>query len=341
MKQQASGEQGFSLIELMVAVALTLVVSGAIFALLTAGQNAFRREPELTDRQQNIRLATALLEQDVVNAGAKMGAYARAFTNGLDGAGPLGLNGAQSDFFEMIGDSLDCPDVYIGGSADPNLTTTYRLPDCYPQAPATGLFALFYPSAPTMWGLGAVSAGGPTWSGITFGAQPANPSGPPPAPRWIASSAEITGAARIGLLQVVRYEIAPGPDGAPSLYRSMRGGIGDTGAYVAAPGAAGGWQLVARGIEDLQVQYQTGVDATVAANWNPGPGTPVAGDPLTVVRRVQLTLSARSMARGLQGETADAIDPYGHVRGQLVTEVSPREALLGLQFAGGGANYWR
>jgi len=37
-------EDGFSLVELMVAMTVTLIVSAAIYGLLTSGSNAFRRE---------------------------------------------------------------------------------------------------------------------------------------------------------------------------------------------------------------------------------------------------------------------------------------------------------
>ena len=50
-----SKQRGFSLIELTVAMTVTLIITGAMFQLLTAGKSAFRREPELSDRQQNIR----------------------------------------------------------------------------------------------------------------------------------------------------------------------------------------------------------------------------------------------------------------------------------------------
>ena len=40
----AQGEAGFSMVELLVAMVITLMISGAIFGLLTGGQNAFRRE---------------------------------------------------------------------------------------------------------------------------------------------------------------------------------------------------------------------------------------------------------------------------------------------------------
>src|SRR5262245_42103115 len=59
-------------------------------------------------------------------------------------------------------------------------------------------------------------------------------------------------------VQFARYEIVADAAGIPSLWRSPRGGLSAAGAYVAAPGAGAGWQLVATGIEDLQVEYRNG-----------------------------------------------------------------------------------
>ena len=75
------GELGFSMVELMVAMVVTLVVSGAIFGLLTVGGNAFRREPEVADRQQNIRIAMDAIFRDIQNAGSGMPLVSQAFTH--------------------------------------------------------------------------------------------------------------------------------------------------------------------------------------------------------------------------------------------------------------------
>ena len=64
-------QRGFSMIELMVAMVVTLVVSGAIFGLLSAGGNAFRREPEVADRQQNIRIAMDMIARDIAERGLR------------------------------------------------------------------------------------------------------------------------------------------------------------------------------------------------------------------------------------------------------------------------------
>ena len=63
-------QAGFSLLELMVAMVVTLIVTGAIYGLLAGGQSAFRREPQLSERQQNTRLAMSLLEQDIGAGGS-------------------------------------------------------------------------------------------------------------------------------------------------------------------------------------------------------------------------------------------------------------------------------
>jgi len=76
----AGAESGFTLIELLVAMTVTVIITGAMYGLLAGGQNAFRREPELTDRQQSIRMAMDRVQRDVLIAGQKMGTFAQAFT---------------------------------------------------------------------------------------------------------------------------------------------------------------------------------------------------------------------------------------------------------------------
>jgi type IV pilus assembly protein PilW len=146
-------EAGFSLVELLVAMAMTLIVSGAIFGLLTGGQNAFRREPEMTDRQQNIRIAMDLIKRDVAGAGAGMVPYVQAFTNGLNAAGgnPTNAAGGQTlgvidnpatatDILEILTASGDCsPTVVAPGTvaAPATLVSVERLPGCYPDSKKT------------------------------------------------------------------------------------------------------------------------------------------------------------------------------------------------------------
>ena len=77
-------EAGFSLIEMIVAIAVTLVVTGAVYGLIAGGNNAFRREPELTERQQNVRMAMDLIMRDVQTTGSGLPAFSSPSRRGLD-----------------------------------------------------------------------------------------------------------------------------------------------------------------------------------------------------------------------------------------------------------------
>jgi prepilin-type N-terminal cleavage/methylation domain-containing protein len=74
-------ERGFSLIEMVVAMALMMVAVGSVFSLLNPAQGAFSTEPEVADLQQRLRVAQNALFTDLVMAGA--GAYLGGQTGSL------------------------------------------------------------------------------------------------------------------------------------------------------------------------------------------------------------------------------------------------------------------
>ena len=74
-------EQGFSVLEAVVATGLMLIVTATIFSLMHPAQGAFAAEPEVADMQQRLRVGVDRLATDLIMAGA--GAY-----QGLR-AGPL------------------------------------------------------------------------------------------------------------------------------------------------------------------------------------------------------------------------------------------------------------
>ena len=325
--KHSGSESGFSLVELLVAMTITLMISGAIYGLMTGGQRAFQREPELTDRQQNARLALSLIERDVAKAGAKFALTSQAFTNALDDAGlTLGLVG-NTDILETVGANGDCPDVDLAGSPAANVQAALTVPSCFPDE---AMVMLFYGSGSAKWGFAQNVHVATRLVEIPIAKQPA-------ASQFQAEADIRTPSVpvRLGLVDLVRYQVANDAGGVPNLYRSARGGIKLDGAFVDPPDVAGGWQLVARGVEDLQVRYQVGADTNPLV-WANTPGVQVDVD--TVVRRVEITLSARSMIANIQGQTANA-NLGSAVRGQLVTVVSPRAALFNMQ--GVAANQWR
>jgi hypothetical protein len=128
--------------------------------------------------------------------------------------------------------------------------------------------------------------------------------------------------------QVIRYRINMDAGGIPNLERSAFGGEDFDG--------QSSWQVIARGVEDLQVEYLNG------AGWQDLPGTiSCAGacDPPdqaaldSLVQRVRVRLSARALAANLAGQSTSAVG--NALRGQLATEIAPRAAVATLGLARG------
>jgi hypothetical protein len=70
MQRQVRGEQGFTIIELLVSSMITLTVTAAIFTLMNPAQGTFQKEPEVSDLQQRLRVGVDTLQKDLVMAGA-------------------------------------------------------------------------------------------------------------------------------------------------------------------------------------------------------------------------------------------------------------------------------
>jgi Tfp pilus assembly protein PilW len=73
-----------SLVELLIATAITVTTGGALLSLVVAGQSIARLQPEAADLQQRARIATQVIATELSRAGA-----------GIDSgplAGPLGLH---------------------------------------------------------------------------------------------------------------------------------------------------------------------------------------------------------------------------------------------------------
>jgi prepilin-type N-terminal cleavage/methylation domain-containing protein len=334
---RSHSSRGFSLIELLVAMTVTLIVSGAVYGLLTAGNTAFRREPALTDRQQNIRVAMDLISRDVLRAGYGLPQFAQTFTDDLDGLGSLGPGGDQTDELEIFA-AADCPVLNVCEISEQgtgsSVTTRQKASECY-SFPTLVILA-----DPEKWGLywannpggGATSAcpggggGGPQNGHFTLphGQDPLiNPPGGLAGwvPQWMLAG------------QAIRYRVSADAAGVPNLERSAFGGQVDSDGNST-------WEVVARGIEDLQVQYLKGSPS--APTWDDVPGlitcgtscgSPGTADYATLIRRVRIRLSARALEPNLQGQTTSAVGSA--VRGQLVTEVAPRAAAATLESAAG------
>jgi type II secretory pathway pseudopilin PulG len=338
---------GFSLVELVIAMAVTLVVSGAIFGLLAGGKTAFRREPELSERQQNIRVAMDLIQKDIGNAGMQMSDWVQAFTPGdgpqgsappaLNGKGPMGPDTVNSDFLQIFGNTGECPEA----QAEPGSTgvvvrmmeifpNCYRLPNLVMLVGQPGAVCGIPPlPCPYSVGVACPRGGG----GGNCGAVNCANFPPGQAPSYnLPGGGGIPDPLAIMLpVQVVRYEIRVDTDGTPNLWRSPVGDIAAMGggnACGAGSGINDGWQLVAKGVEDLQVRY-TMADGTEADI----PATVVENNYDTLVTEVRVTLTARSEAANLAGGKGGTNAPDPKVRGKMVSVSSPRAALFALSKA--------
>ena len=80
-RQRIDGESGFTIAEMLIATAIMLTVTGAVFSLLNPAQGLYKTQPEVSDIQQRMRVGTDTLSTELRMAGA--GTYAGA------GAGAL------------------------------------------------------------------------------------------------------------------------------------------------------------------------------------------------------------------------------------------------------------
>ena len=367
-----SDARGFSLVELMIALVVTLIVTGAIYGLLTGGQSAFRREPELAERQQNIRVAMDLIMRDIANAGSGLPAFVQIFTQGLDactgcpaGGATWGLGGNRTDELEMLTNDQNRDNEPLCRAIPANNGSSVRLVrDVLPlPAPAASgpVVVIFFDGTWTMRYVTGAVAGAPAEANCTSGTPTllsfndglADPTGMNPAPGSNVCTVPnlgipLTGtpplgnantgttgctgppavgvcctAAEISYAQVVRYQIRNNGT-VPELQRY------DT------ANAAAGFQAVARGIEDLQVQY-TQANGVVTTT-----GAPVVtrGNYNTIITQVQVTLSSRSEARNIAGARTD-VNLGTYIRGSLTWTGSPRAALVSVSQQGGLGALWR
>jgi type II secretory pathway pseudopilin PulG len=371
---------GFSLIELLVVMVVTFFVSGAIYALLASGQNSFRREPEIADRQQNIRVAMDVISQDVANAGTNLPAFVQVFSASdpggapLDGAGPVGAMGnaalsLNSDVLEIVAAEDRCPGSTVCNAFGAGAGGAYALKEMNPSCLApVGVvnpgFAVLtdnnFMIIQPMTGRNpqpCPAGGSGNNGGVNLGPAVAignNLAANPVAPVLTAPAVGTSTYAFLFPARISRYVIGydpADPDRVPLLFRSTTGRYTAAGAASVPPPAVAvppgptpstNWQVIARGIEDLQVEYQDGL-----GNWaNSPPAAIPCGPPGIVggcanqaafdaiVRQVRITLSARVVAQGLQGSMAAgagaAVAP-NRIRGQLVSIIQPRAAMTALE----------
>jgi prepilin-type N-terminal cleavage/methylation domain-containing protein len=356
-----SDASGFSLVELTVALVVTLIISSAIYGLLAGGQSAFRREPELADRQQQARVAMDLIMKDVANAGSGLPTWVQIFTRNLDacsscpnGGAPMGVGGNRSDELELLtNDSSKDNEPACHTPGDGN-SSQIRLVRNTP--PYSGpVLVIFMDGTWTMMNIVSTSTNstgasncdsGASKTGLNFNSGAGDSTGmngssgtcqPNAFGVGNAGSPAVGGSS---IANCPNEPVGPGPccqAAAISFTEIIRYRIrNDTsGVPMLERGSStdlsclpGGtlpcYQTVARGVEDLQVRYTNATGAV-----SDGAPLVVANNWGSLVTQVQVTLSSRSEAQNIQGSTADA-NLGNRMRGRLTWAGSPRSTLIAL-----------
>lgn len=346
-----AGAAGFSLVELLVALVVGLFVTGAVYGLILGGSNAFTREPERADRQQNIRIAMDAMQRDIAMAGSGPAAWMQAFTIGdgpaqgaplLNGRGPIGplvATRGNSDVLEMLSAAPECSEVRARiGDNNWTLAATIgvdrNLPSCF-TLPAVVLGRTNNTAGSTSLRLACAPAAIAP-AGITFA-----PGGAPGTnwATWNFFGGNVVDGTEVTQGQIVRYWIANDPvDNVPSLFRSTVGAAGNTIDAACGQAPVVRDQIVARGIEDLQVTYVRAdgvrLDSPPAVDW-------VTPNFNTLTTQVEVTLVARVMTANHQGSTVAPNNPAAFVRGTMTSTTAVRSALLTLRDNAAGGQVWK
>jgi type IV pilus assembly protein PilW len=364
-------QAGFSLVELLIAMTITLIISGAIYGLLSGGQSAFRREPELTDRQQNARVAMNVIMRDIENAGSvgtSAGTnrpFVQVFKTGLnactgcpDGGSPNSADNVATDEIEMITNTGTLENEAVctdGTTANGGTTTNVQLMRPV-TIPANTVVMVFM--ADDTWTLRTVTSssvvhdtvalpggcndtntlGSPFPAAAAVGHTQLNfangdvnalntATGPCNTNGWGSVAANTSCVvANISFANVVRYRIRNDASGVPNLQRWSSDAPS---AFTGAAAALAAYQTVARGIEDLQVRYHNVGTTATPGTWTVSAPAVTVGTYSTLIDQVEVTLTARSEARNIQGARNSA-SGRRNIRGSLTSTGTPRATLFNM-----------
>jgi type II secretory pathway pseudopilin PulG len=347
-KQVASKDEtrGFSLIEILIALLITMLVMSSVFVLLQKGQETFTREPEVSEMNANARAALHHISDDLAVAG--FATPSNTAVMWFDGGGitpdRIGIVYAEPEV--PVSRPRPCPvggpcatigtsttvsiDPFSFSPQPPNFSEAYQEgtllfaiqgpngdPVCDTVAPGLVPFQLAAP--PTCTGAGG-PANGPSACetlSLTLGPAPSVVELDPPAGFDTDVSLQ---CAVIGLFHVVQYRLNPMPPADNPQLERRDVALGEP------------WSPVAGNIENLQIQYGQGLNEV----FEDVPALlPVGGDPGSWVTRVRISVGGRSESTNLQGASAGvyAADDT-HIRRTFSTTVSLRNQLSQAQQKG-------
>ena len=337
--RESGREGGFTLIEVLISIVITLIVMASVFALLTRGQKAFEREPEIADMQQSARTALDLVSRDVLQAGSGLPPEFPAFSR-QNGAG----NGATTDVLEIIGASQVPGEVYQDPEVVQRLVDS-TVPGCPSYcAELVGTTASFEVGDVLVLYNDARNDGAiqPQWAMVEVASVVENPPsnalveldyGPhaaynsPTVAVPLASDAGFNAGVPMKLTRVsiVRYFTQPDD---PTKYQGPPPLLLMRDLNFQGPQPVGY-------LEDFQIRYTIGNTAPFDQDDPPDPVADLGfGTPLTaenMLSGVRISVTARSVTAGMEGASEGAAgtdDDF--IRKTFSTKVNPRNISAGL-----------
>ncbi|HSF16648.1 MAG TPA: prepilin-type N-terminal cleavage/methylation domain-containing protein [Vicinamibacteria bacterium] len=331
--RRSADREGFTLIEVLVAMLAALIVLASVFALLAGSQDSFRRENEVADTQMSTRAGMVYLTRDLSTASYRTPPMAAILWNDGGGINPdeVTIISAHPDYPTCM--PMQCGNQGQGRGGGPcgtiDQSSVLRIePDSMepsPLSPETaysqgmvltaietgdcnqdGLIG-FYPFEVTQPPR-ITNAGGQEVLQINH--NPGKSSGMNPPGGFNREIRE--DCALIGLFRVITYRVSPAPpDGNSTLERRDLS-------------AGPEWVSVADNIENLQVRYGVGNSPDLVDL-----PSPPNGDPATWIHRVQVSITGRSESTNLKGASAGVFDPADtYLRRTISSTVSLRNVVL-------------
>ena len=305
-KQEDS--QGFSLIEVMISMAITVIVMGAVFSLLTRGQQSFQREPQIADMQQSARNILDMVSKDILQAGAGLPPEFPSITpNTLDAT----VGNMNPDVLQIVGGSQAVGEMFLGAEPVTSFDGTIAQID----RPVTYLqvddLVVLYNNHPfeSDWMMGEVTdiVQNPTQVFITIDSTN-TPSG------YTENDAGFPWAnVKISRVSVVRY-FTQLQESDLILMRQVDFGT----------------PMPVGLVDDFQVAYLVGNSPPVEQDDPPHPH-PTDGIAVTaadIISGVRITVVARSAIQNLMGSTEG--DSGNYLRKSFSSNISPRNISAGL-----------
>ena len=349
LKTRNGGDKGFSLIEVLVALMITMIVMASVFMLLHKGQESFRREPEVADMTANARAGLDRISQDLTVAGYNTPAsmaimwldgggtpavpdeltivYAdpdiptvRPFCEVPKKGGPPKCSGTikrssivrvdPTKFEPKVLDNSS-QDALEGVYKEGMVLTAIQIPSSEPPCDTIrpGIVPFKLTQDPKCTGGSTAES---ACKIVNINHNPGSKGGGINLPGGFDGDVD-PNCAVIGLFHIVQYRIFPlPPTENPALERRDLA-LGED------------WVPVSANIENLQVQYTQGI---VENFQDVPPLTPNDEQPNTYITRVRVTVAGRSESTNLQGATQGVFAAEDtHLRRAFTTTLSLRNQL--------------